>query len=367
MHIEIITIGNEVLSGRTLNTNVKVISHELKNLGYSVSKQMTISDDIDVIKQEVSDSLEKSDIVITTGGLGPTFDDVTIKAFQGSPLELPNKYGTAPGLWYQNDSLCIALPGVPEQMEQILKDEVLPRISKLFPITNKKFYHHFFLCLVKEIDVDEILRGLVNRYSEVEFGVYPSTSVVRISLCAEKNDLLEPIEEIRNYFKDNIFSEKDDRLALALHELMIEKKKTLCLAESCTGGKFAAALTAIPDASLYFLGSAVTYSNLAKENILDVKSTTIEKYGAVSSQTAEEMARNARKKMDADYAISITGIAGPGGGSPQKPIGTIWVCLTNRSHDIMCELVPVNLSFNREMMTSVAVNWCIAKLINFLK
>lgn len=273
---EIISIGGELLTGATLNTNAKFISEKLEGIGFHINRQTTIGDDHDLILETLSESLACCPLVIATGGLGPA---AASELFE-SPLEyneenqvtvpkkamiLPNKLGTAPGLVLHNgQSTLILLPGVPPEMEALMIEEVIPFLQKTFTLPEREEQE-------------------LNRESS------------------------------------------DGSIESAIQELFLKKKLTLSLAESCSGGDLSSRLVHKAGASEYFVGSVVAYSNELKEKILGVPKETIETYGAVSKETALAMAEGILALTGSDFAISVTGIAGPSGGSAEKPVGTIFI------------------------------------------
>lgn len=363
MKIEIISIGNEVLRGRTLNTNTKYLSSEIAKLGLRVYRHVVIQDDPLAIEKSIYDALLNNDITIFTGGLGPTIDDITkqciAKVFK-APLtfdktladelakkwgkDLPslenqatvpkgltllkNTLGTAPGFLYDSDKLIAFLPGVPYEMKAMFQNELLDFILKK-RINEAPFYSKelHFANLV-EVYVDPFLRELKEKYPQVNFGIYPSLG--RLSVCIEAKDkslLQEPSRVLKEAFKNHFYESQSGRLEEAILDKFKHNNISLGLAESCTGGAIAAALTCIAGASIYFKGSIVSYSNEAKIQVLKVKKETIENYGAVSKETVLEMAQGALDVLNTDVALSVSGIAGPDGGSLEKPVGTVWACI----------------------------------------
>lgn len=332
MQIEIASIGNELLLGITVDQNAVFLSRELSQRGYRVARHVTLPDEKEVIQTGVKEALARSSLLIVVGGLGPTLDDVTESAvrslFPEEPLRLKNEIGTALGAFYSAFGKGVfLLPGVPREMEPMFLHQALPLLERHFPFVQKEFIHSFSLCLFKEKEIDLFLRDLKEEHPEISCGIYPSQGTLCIVLRS-----VRPLKEIAKKFEEKfptyVFAEK--KIEEAVHRTLIAQKRTLALAESCTGGAIAARLTAIPDASYFLLGSIVAYSNRWKEQFLAVSPTTLAQQGAVSRETVEEMLQALFADTDADFAIAVSGIAGPKGGTPQKPVGTIYIGIGKR-------------------------------------
>ncbi len=367
--IEIIAISDEVLSGFIVNTNAAFIAHTLALNGFKVIRHSTLPNDKSRLKQDIQFALERSDIVICTGGLGPTHEDVsrkvaaelfdsefhyddirkdlekrdgkqliTLEDQATAPAKarvIKNIIGTAPGfIFKQDDKALILLPGVPQEMKQMLNADVIPYLIHVFPPTDTLFRKIIHLCLLSESVVDRFLRTLKIKYPHIHFGIYFKQSLLDVHIMCvafskeESEELLNPcIRDLHQEFKHNIFESLTGYIEDAIHMHFIQNNQTLALAESCTGGAIASGLTKIPDASQYFLGSIVSYTNAAKKNILNVNQKTLDTFGAVSQETVTEMAIGAGEILKADYSIAVSGIAGPGGGSQEQPVGTIWAAI----------------------------------------
>lgn len=369
----VISIGNELLSGRTVDTNAAYLCAELLSYGIPVESIYLVGDEIDAIVQKLRLACTDADFVITTGGLGPTDDDITRHAFAkflDCELQLQqdlldqvqefftrrnrqmpernkiqacipaaakaviNELGTAPGIMAEsNGKLLFALPGVPIEMKQMFLKTALPEIRRLTggqAVAVRKLN-----CFGGgESDIAEMLGDLMQRGRNplinctVHFG---SITLHIIAAAADKEKAAEMAEKdeklLRGKLGELVFGEGEQTLAEVVGERLKKQKKTLAAAESCTGGLLAKLITDIPGASKYFTHGWTTYSNEAKINELGVPSGLIDKYGAVSEQVAEAMAVCARKKAGTDYAIGITGIAGPDGGTDQKPVGLVYISL----------------------------------------
>lgn len=380
---EIISIGSELLTGGTLNTNARFISQKLAEIGFTISRQTTIDDDHDTIVETLSESLACSSLVITTGGLGPTLDDVTKVAASelfDSPLEynesiakelksrykdlqslenqatvpktamiLPNQLGTAVGLvLYNGQSTLILLPGVPSEMEALIVDAVIPFLQKTFRLSSPKQAITLHFAGISESMVDPLLRDLKSRFSSLNIGIYPANGIVTLRIEGESHLLQHVISEVDNEFKEFRYESSDGSLETALYEIFSQKNLTLSFAESCSGGALSARLVQKAGASQYFLGSVVTYSNLLKEKILGVHRDILETYGAVSKETALAMVEEIQKMTGSDFALSVTGIAGPTGGSPEKPVGTLFLGIKQKG--FQAEFKQIHISSSSRSM-----------------
>lgn len=357
-------MGNEILRGSTINSNATFISREMASLGLSVHAHRVLSDNQDILKKGFSEALKENDVVICTGGLGPTLDDITkdvaVSLFEstlifdkkiaedlekryGSSLPslehqatvptnaiiLANKVGTAPGFIFEKgNKWLVLLPGVPLEMKEMFQQEFLPHLKKRAkreaPIYRREL--HFFR--LPEVAVDPILRKYKELYPEVDFGIYPSLGLVTVSMSSLESGKMDlPYHLLKETFKEHIYESQTGRIEESIHEKLIAQKKTLSLAESCTGGALAATFTAISGASNYFKGGVIAYCNTIKEKVLSVADETLKVHGAVSEETTIEMAEGALKLFSSDISIAISGVAGPGGGSREKPVGTVCVCI----------------------------------------
>lgn len=365
--IELISIGDELLKGMVVNTNTVFLSRQLKQQGYSVSRQTTLPDESKSLKKGFEEAMQRADLVIVTGGLGPTLDDRTrqiaadlfhsdfhfnqevaddIQRRFGTTIVsmedqatvpskakiLPNRVGTAPGLLFtEKGKILILLPGVPKEMEPLFLEEVLPFIEKRWPLEEEKESTQLFFCLVHESLLDPYLRELSQRYPLVEAGIYPSHGTLGVALQSnDKEQLFLFRKELLYHFGAYQYVSKNGKIEEAVHDWFLQHRRKLAFAESCTGGMLATHLTALSGASEYFLGSFVMYSNEMKEHILNVSLKTLQAHGAVSAETVREMLEAVFRKTSADYAIAVSGIAGPTGGSEEKPVGTIWAAIGER-------------------------------------
>lgn len=384
MHIELINTGSELLLGRVLNTHQQWICRQLADVGREVTRQWCVADDAREIQNAVRESLSRSDLVITTGGLGPTSDDITrdliaqllgrelvldpqvIEQIEGYfrrrnrpypervklqamvPLGarvLPNQFGTAPGLALEvnpnpfrangQKSWLILLPGPPRELRPMFVESVLPLVAGEFPPAAP------FVCrtlkttgigesLVEE-KVAEPLRELTAAGLQLGYCARPNSVDVRlVGRGPEAQTLVERGEAIvRRLLGPAIWGSDDESIEMIVVKRLSARSKTLALAESCTGGDIAHHITDVPGASKVLLAGLVTYSNQAKQDLLGVSASALEKHGAVSGEVAREMADGARRTCGSDYAIAVTGIAGPDGGSAEKPVGLVYIAVAS--------------------------------------
>ena len=372
----VITIGDEILIGQIVDTNAAGISRRLNAIGVTVTERTSIGDRGDRIAEAVTRALQLYDITIITGGLGPTKDDITKSTLAGifssdmvrnqavadhvrtmlqtrgiaynelnqSQSMVPrcctvlfNRHGTAPGMWFERDGhIVVSLPGVPFEMEHLMDDEVLPRLRERFDL--RQIVHRTMITsgLAESILAERIAEWESSLPPHLHLAYLPSASVVRLRLSAYEvdgesvaNEIDACFEALRKLIPQHILGFENATLQAAVHELLTSRGKSLAVAESCTGGSIAARFTAMPGASAYFLLGAVTYSNRSKVDVLGVPAETIERYGAVSEQVARAMAEGVRRISGADYGVSTTGIAGPSGGTADKPVGTVWIAVSS--------------------------------------
>ncbi len=395
VNASIITIGDELLIGQTIDTNSAFIAQELNKIGVWVRHRTAVGDVWDDIWNALDDESKLSDIIIITGGLGPTADDITkpllCKYFNGRMIvnedvlshvkylfekvfkrlgpmlernikqaEVPdvctvlqNKRGTAPGMLFNKEGkIFIALPGVPNEMKGLMLDEVIPRLLKEFELP--AIVHNTALTFGQgESYIAELLKDFEDQLPRhIKLAYLPNYGMVRLRLTStgdNKNELqteLTPFfEQLKESIKDFLVSDKDENLETVIGKILKEKNKTMATAESCTGGYIAHLITSIAGSSAYYKGSIVSYANEIKENLLNVSTGTINTVGAVSEETVTQMVNGVLKKMHVDYAIATSGIMGPEGGTKEKPVGTIWIAVGNKNKTVTHQL---NLRFDRE-------------------
>lgn len=371
----LVNIGDELLIGQVVNTNAAFVGQQFAVAGMELSEVLTIGDDGEAIRNAITTSFEKTDVVIMTGGLGPTKDDITKKViceyfhrdlvmdertlefvsqrFASIGLELTevnrmqaavpqgctvlfNTLGTAPGLWVEeNGKVLIALPGVPFEMEKLIRDEVVPRLQKR-NAEQKIIRYKVLQCTgVTESGLSDMLEDFEQQLpAEFKLAYLPKAGAIRLRLTGKSEDvdwlestLKEQFEKLKSLVKSYLFTDEDLTMEQVVGKLMVKSKKQLATAESCTGGYIAHLITSVPGSSRYFQGSLVSYSNDVKRDLLNVREDNLKKRGAVSEQVVSDMALNAMGLFDVDYAIATSGIAGPDGGTPEKPVGTVWIAV----------------------------------------
>jgi nicotinamide-nucleotide amidase len=366
MYIEILSIGDELLKGVVVNTNAAFLSKSLCENGYLISRQSVFSDDPIVLDKELRAALSRSCILIATGGLGTTLDDHTTKIaamlfnseyayneelathlkkrfgnLKGIDAQamlpkkaklLPNSVGLAPGLVFEAENkLLILLPGVPLEMEVMFTEQVLPLLDKKVPVKAKSEERQLHFCMLNEATLDQIIRESMQHFSDVEVGIYPRFGSVSLNLRSKNRKQLDEWDALLSKRLGlYLFSRTTNKIEEALHSWFIKHRKRLSLAESCTGGALSAELVKVAGASDYFLGAFLTYSDALKVGMLGVSEKTLKAFGAVSAETVREMCMGVFQKSDADFAVAVSGIAGPSGGTPQKPVGTVWAAIAER-------------------------------------
>ncbi len=374
MNASIITIGDEILIGQIVDTNSVSIARHLNDAGIVVREKVSIGDDRSAIVETLRRSLAASQVVILTGGLGPTKDDITKKTLAemfGSRLVndpvvaahvermltergiafnelnrsqalvpacctvLFNAHGTTPGMWFEDEGrVVVSLPGVPFEMEHLMQDEVMPRLKDRFAL--KQIVHRTLITsgLAESMLAERIETWETALPPYLKLAYLPNPGAVRLRLSAyevEGESVSQEIERqfaaLRTLIPEHIVGFETATLQELVHNLLTERGQTLATAESCTGGTIAARFTAMPGASAYFRCGVVSYSNEAKIGLLGVDPAALERFGAVSEQVARQMAEGVRRAADSDYAVATTGIAGPAGGSAGKPVGTVWIAV----------------------------------------
>ena len=375
MKATIVTIGDEILIGQIVDTNSVSIAKRLNSIGITIAEKLSIGDSKEAIVSTLQRVMQGSEVVIITGGLGPTKDDITkhtlaemfnsklvyndtegehvraLLARRGIEFTelnrgqamlpecctvLHNAHGTAPGMWFDTPEggVVVSLPGVPFEMEHLMEDEVIPRLKERY--TLQSIVHS---TLITRGIPESILAERISQWEDalpdyLHLAYLPAPNVVRLRLSAydvEREQASREIEsrfnDLRKIIGDNIVGYEGSSVEAQIHDILIKHGKSLAIAESCTGGMIASKFTAMAGASNYLLGGVVAYSNDVKCNILGVNRDDIECFGAVSEVVALEMAEGVRRITGADYAIATTGIAGPGGGSKHKPVGTVWMAV----------------------------------------
>ena len=412
MNATIITIGDEILIGQIVDTNSASISRKLNAIGIAISEKISIGDTKEAIVTTVKRAMQSSEVVIITGGLGPTKDDITkstlAKVFnsamrydetEGEHIRtllarrgiaftelnrnqalvpecctvLHNAHGTAPGMWFDTPTggVVVSLPGVPFEMEHLMDDIVVPRLESRFQL--RSIVH---TTIITRGIPESILAERIAAWEDalpdyLHLAYLPAPNIVRLRLSAYDIDKAEAesainieIEKLRAIIGDNIVGIEGATIEKLVHDMLLQRGATLAVAESCTGGTIAAKFTAIAGASQYFMAGIVSYSNASKCDILGVRMEDIEREGAVSECVARQMAEGARRVAGADYAIATTGIAGPTGGSELKPVGTVWIAVATPTGTIA---QMRNSGTDRGQIISRASAYAIEMLYNELK
>lgn len=371
MKLEVVTIGTELVLGLTPDTNAADLGRALAAAGAEIVRHVSIPDRPALIRAAIAEALERTGFVIATGGLGPTRDDMTkveVAGLFGWPLRLdegvlrslearfrrlgrpmpainrtqaevpegatvlPNPRGTAPGLWLEDAKgrVAVLLPGVPSEMRGLLVEEVLPRVAQRVDGRRVVLSRTLRTTGVPESAVAERIGPVEESIAPLTLAYIPSIDGVDLRLTAwslpldeAERRLTAAAAELRPRLEDHCYGEDRADLAAVLLELL--RGRRLAVAESCTGGLIAARITAIPGSSEVFVGGVVAYANGVKGDLLDVPAATLDAHGAVSEETVRAMAEGAQRRFGVDATIAVTGIAGPGGGTPEKPVGTVWL------------------------------------------
>jgi nicotinamide-nucleotide amidase len=381
MKAEIITIGDEILIGQIVDTNSAWIAEQFNLNGIEIHQITSVHDDTEHIKDALKKAEDNVDLVILTGGLGPTKDDITKHAlceyfntrlvfheptfehikqrFKNRNIDLnklnrdqalipesctvlPNKAGTAPGMWFEkNDTIFVSVPGIPFEMKYLVENEILPRLQNNGK--TKAIFHKTVQTqgLPESMLAERIENWETSLPKNIKLAYLPNPMSVRLRLSAigtNVNDLKEQIqgeiERLKQIIPDHIFGFDNETLAEVLGRMLFEKGQTLAVAESCTGGYISHLITSVPGSSGWYKGGITAYSNEIKQNLLGVATESLEKYGAVSEQVVREMAEGIRRKMNTDFSVATSGIAGPTGGTEEKPVGTLWIALAGPANTV---------------------------------
>lgn len=371
INVEIISIGDELLIGQTINTNASWMGAQLASNGIKVSHVVTISDTWEAITTALEDAYKRSQVVLITGGLGPTKDDITkqvlcsyfdtklvldekvlnhVESFfvkRNRPMlevnklqamvpeaceVLFNEQGTAPGMWFEKEGVIfVSMPGVPYEMKYLVGTYVIPRLIERFPV--KKLIQKTYLTQgIGESFLADKLYDWENQLRDegLDLAYLPSPGMVKLRISSSSGNQSRVAfygEELKKMLPVYIFGEEEDSLPEVVGKLLQDKGETVGTVESCTGGSIMASLTSISGSSNYVLGGLITYSNDLKMKLAGVRSQTLEDFGAVSEETVIEMAAGGKKELGVDWCISVSGIAGPLGGSDEKPVGTVWIAI----------------------------------------
>ena len=408
MTAEIITIGDEILIGQTVDTNSAWIAQQLNDLSIPIHQITSIADTNNAIIQALEKAKNRSSIVFITGGLGPTKDDITKKAlcnffevelklheptldhvkalFTSFDIKMPavneqqawlpsnctplfNKLGTAPGMWFkENGVIYISMPGVPYEMKGLMTNEVIPRLQE--KNGNQTITHQTIMTAgIGESPLMEKIEGWENSLYQknIKLAYLPSPGIVKLRLTKEgdneaeiKKEISIKIKELKSLIPEYLYASSEQKLEEKIGELLLKNNATLATAESCTGGKIASQITAISGSSNYFKGSVIAYANEVKIDQLGVNENDLKQFGAVSQQVVEQMATGVQKVLKTDYTIATSGIAGPTGGTKEKPVGTIWIAIATPKGVFSKKL---SLSKNR----GININYTCAIALNELR
>ncbi len=410
VNASIITIGDELLIGQTIDTNSAFIGQELNKIGVWVKRRLAVGDVYDDIWKALGEESKQSQIIIITGGLGPTADDITkpllCKYFGGKlvvnekvlenvkhlfekvfrrpgPMlernlkqaEVPdvctvlhNERGTAPGMLFKKDGVVfISLPGVPHEMKGLIINQVIPYLLSAFEMP-AIVHRTAFTFGQGESQLAELLKDFEPSLpSHIKLAYLPNYGMVKLRLTSKGNnkeevekELFPYFEKLQNLVNDFLVTNKDEGLEVVVGQILKAKGKTMATAESCTGGYIAHLITSIAGSSVYYKGSVVSYANEIKENVLGVQHNTLMTAGAVSEETVKEMVIGAIKELNVDFALATSGIMGPDGGSEEKPVGTVWIAAGNNQK---VETLKLNLRFDRQRNITITAN----NALNFLR
>jgi|TARA_B110000902_G_scaffold38330_1_gene40724 nicotinamide-nucleotide amidase len=404
---EIISIGDELLYGQTLDTNAHWISHKLDEYNIKVFQRTTIGDDADQILNAFATAAERVDIVLITGGLGPTKDDLTkpllakyfgvgmvhheevlrditllfakasreVTALNAQQADLPancekitNPVGTAPGMWfYENNTVFVAMPGVPYEMKSIMTQGILPKLHEMF--SKGVLHHHIIKTIgITESSLSDLIEDWeVNLPKHIKLAYLPTKGQVKLRMTGSGDDLNTLKQEIDTLqmaimpkIAKYVYGFGVDSLEGVIGQLLNKNNLTLATAESCTGGYLAHMITSVPGSSRYFKGSVIAYSNEVKIAQLGVRAEDLKQHGAVSEEVAKAMAEGVRKELNADIAIATTGIAGPDGGTVEKPVGTVWIAYSDKY-----KTLAKKFNFSRDR--TFIVHWSALAALNMIR
>jgi nicotinamide-nucleotide amidase len=413
MKAAIITIGDELLIGQTIDTNSAWIGSEMSRSGFDVFRITSVHDRREDILYALGEVTGKSDVVLITGGLGPTSDDITKQTLceyfdtrliindevlrmienmmtnRNYPMNdnnrrqaevpeacrvLTNATGTAPGMWFEKQgTIFISMPGVPLEMKYIMKEHVLPELNKRF--TSQIIIHKNIMTYgTFEAKLAEILSGFEEGLpSNIKLAYLPAYGIIKLRLTATGNQkdslenlISEQVNKLYAIIPEFIYGENEESLEMTVGNLLNSKSETLCTAESCTGGEIAHRITSVPGSSRYYKGSVIAYSNSVKTELLGVTNEMISKYGAVSEAVVREMSIGAREKIRTTYALATSGIAGPDGGTETKPVGTVWIAVASEKGIVTERRVFGNdRTTNIQRFSTAALNLLRKQIIKF--
>ena len=405
MQAEVMAVGTELTSGHTVNTNAAYLARRLQQIGIPVLRHTAVPDERTAVIQALREALTRADLVLVTGGLGPTFDDLTMEAIAAATgrrlvfiasaarrvrlfyrafhrrlnrlalrqaylpeggLALANPIGSAPGLWLALDDrgpIVVALPGVPQEMRAIVEQSVLPRLARRTPRTALLSRTLRTAGLV-ELQIQAILARLAIP-DTIQVGLYPHLMTVDVRLTAmgpsrsrARQALARVERRLRRRLGEHVYGVDEETLEAVVGRLLLRRRWTIAIAESCTGGLVSDRITNVPGSSRYLLQSVIAYHNQAKERLLGVRPALLRRHGAVSAPVANAMAQRVRQVVQADLGLAITGIAGPGGGSRAKPVGLVYLALADRARTVVrrCQFHGDRLAIKHQA-AQTALDW----------
>ena len=415
IYASIITIGDELLIGQVIDTNSPWMAQQLNRIGIALKKRISVGDNAEEIWEALDVESKDTDVILITGGLGPTSDDITkellCKYFGGKMIvnegalqnvkylfekiynkpisevnlkqaEVPdiceviqNKRGSAPGMiFFRDNTIYISMPGVPYEMQGIM-EEVIPYLEQKFHLP--EIIHKTIITAgIGESALAEIIKDFEKQLpKEIRLAYLPSYGMVRLRLTTSGFDkpateklINDQFIQLKNLVKEYMTTDEDKTMQEVLGSILLQNKKTISTAESCTGGAIASLITSVPGSSAYYEGSIVSYSYDVKESLLDIKKETLEKYGAVSEETVREMLAGLLNKLNTDYGIAVSGIMGPDGGMPDKPVGTVWVAVGNKEKQVVQKLKQrFERKKNIEVTAVMALNMMRAFLVESME
>ena len=394
INTSIITIGDELLIGQVIDTNSAWMAQQLNKSGIRINRRVAVGDVAGEIWNALDEEMLHADIILITGGLGPTADDITkpllCEYFGGKLIvdeaalenvkylfekifkraiternlkqaEVPdvctviqNKRGSAPGMWFEKDGkIFVSMPGVPHEMKGMMETDVIPALTKRFQLPH--IAHRTLMTFgIGESMIADMIKDFEEALpGNIKLAYLPNYGMVRLRLTSSGENKMEIEKEVDEKFIQlqklvaaYIVTNEDEKMEAVLGKLLSQKKKTMCTAESCTGGFIAHLITSIPGSSAFYDGSIVSYSYKAKEDMLQVNEKTLLEKGAVSEEVVIEMAKGALQNIGSNYAIAVSGIMGPDGGMPDKPVGTVWMATGNRDKIITQKL---HFRFERQL------------------
>jgi nicotinamide-nucleotide amidase len=392
----IITIGDELLIGQVIDTNSAWMAQQLNTAGIRVARRVAVGDVWNEIWNTLDEESKHAEIILITGGLGPTADDITkpllCKYFGGKLIvdkaslanveyifknvlnrpmiesnlkqaEVPdvckvivNKRGTAPGMWFEKGGkIFVSMPGVPHEMKGMMEDEVIDSLKKRFTLPHIA-YRTLLTAGIGESYLAELIKDFENALPEnIKLAYLPNYGMVRLRLSTSgtnknivEKDVQHQFEKLQSLVKEYLVTNEDESIESAVGKLLKAKGKTVSTAESCTGGYIAHLFTAMPGSSAFYEGSIVSYSNDVKESVLQVEQATLQTFGAVSEEIVKQMLQGALRKIKTDYAIAVSGIMGPDGGTEDKPVGTVWIAVGNAQ-----KIITKKLYFRFDRMRNI--------------